>query len=324
MAFTIERWIVVLFPFKRGDLCTVKKANIVVVSLALFGFIAYNFGIWTATSVQMPSMPGSNASSIPFCYYIHTYRHLLYVMNNIDTVVTLILPSCVIVVLNVQIIRAVTRLNKERHQVLYNSQGCPKHRTPSDSAAVTNHAPLSSTSVRGVCKTTRKDTRASLPQHKSGSCNSTSGRFFSSLNSNVGQNRVTKMLLVVSTIFLLLNLPAHSIRIYFFIVSLIDPSYKPLQNIASLQKLFTYLYYINFSINFFLYSLCGNNFRKALWGLLCSRNRLCSSLSGRQDPWSRSRGLLEGSTREELSLVRKRPAESVLSYDNGKSTMTTV
>ncbi|CAF0755631.1 unnamed protein product [Adineta ricciae] len=76
--------------------------------------------------------------------------------------------------------------------------------------------------------------------------------------------RITKMLLIISTTFLLLNTPMHLLKIYYFFFSN-DDSYDEKNSIESMIEMLTfYLFYTNFSINFFLYSLCGKNFRSSL------------------------------------------------------------
>ena len=321
VAFTVERWIVVLFPFKRGDMCTVKKANIVVASLALFGFLAYNFGIWAPNSEYIK---GANATDIigPYCNIKEKYARLIHILNNIDTVVTLILPSFTITMLNLQIIRAVTRINKDRRQVLY-SHAIAGRQTSNTSKADGNRHETASTSFMSG----QHSKKPSCVGHST--CSSpkvgNEKKKLQSQQSSAGQNRVTKMLLVVSTIFLLLNLPSHTIRIYFFIAAIVNPSYNPPTIMLSLQKLFVYIYYINFSINFFLYSLCGNNFRKALWQLLNRpfvflKRKSCAKQKGRSSHSS-------GMARDEVCLTRKgqlKQVDSVVSYNNGKTSMTIV
>lgn len=76
--------------------------------------------------------------------------------------------------------------------------------------------------------------------------------------------QITKMLLVVSTIFLVLNFPSHAFRVHNFVMELIHSNWQPSYRIAQLQKILVLIYYLNFSVNFMLYSLCGYNFRAAL------------------------------------------------------------
>lgn len=76
--------------------------------------------------------------------------------------------------------------------------------------------------------------------------------------------RITKMLLTISTAFLLLNTPMHLLKIYYFFVSY-DETSDEKNHIESIIEMFTFnLFYTNFAINFFLYSLCGKNFRACL------------------------------------------------------------
>lgn len=76
--------------------------------------------------------------------------------------------------------------------------------------------------------------------------------------------RITKMLLTISTAFLLLNTPMHLLKIYYFFFST-DETSDEKNPVESVIEMFTfYLFYTNFSINFFLYSLCGKNFRACL------------------------------------------------------------
>ena len=309
-------------------MCTVKKANIVVVSLAIFGFAAYNFGIWTPGSIYMTRSNGTERYG-PYCTIIDEYRHLIYILNNVDTVVTLILPSCIITVLNLQIIRAVTRINKDRHQVLYSHANVGRQPSSPSSRAISpkSQHQNKTQSPSSVCPGQSQVIYAknSLSKTRSGSSKGSSSPSIKAkhqtAHNTAGQNRVTKMLLVVSSIFLLLNLPAHTIRIYFFIAAFINPDYRPPTIMLSLQKLFTYLYYVNFSINFFLYSLCGNNFRKSLWHLI---HRPIMALKKKFCSFRMMRGHRSDSSREEMSLAYKRQADSVVSYNNGRTSLTMV
>ena len=221
VGFTVERYIAVRFPFKRGDMCTVRRARIVVVGLSIFSTITYNFAIWTTGSFIMPST--SPIAGQRLCYPKDSWREVLKIANNFDSVVTLAIPFFVIAILNAHIIYAVTRYQREANEmVIYRSSA-----TASATSSTAN---------------TSSNTRES--------------------------NKVTRMLLVVSFTFLLLNVPGHVIRFHVFVQTMNDPLYKAGPIYYELQKLFVYLYYVNFSINFFLYSLCGKNFRVALKSLL--------------------------------------------------------
>ena len=80
--------------------------------------------------------------------------------------------------------------------------------------------------------------------------------------------RITKMLLIISTTFLLLNTPMHLIKIYYFFFTKDATSDEKNPTESIVEMLTFYLFYTNFSINFFLYSLCGKNFRVCLMELI--------------------------------------------------------
>ena len=218
VGFTVERYIAVRFPFKRGDMCTVRRARIVVVSLALFAIVAYNFAIWTSGSFVMPS--SSPIAGQRLCYPIDSWRNFLKFSSNIDSIITLLIPFIVIAVLNVHIIYVITHYRHQANHFML-------HRVRSSNAPTQSTTFANSTNVK-----------------------------------------VTRMLLVVSFTFLILNVPGHVIRIYVFVKSFNNPNYMPSALYYEFQRLWLYFSYINYSVNFFLYSLCGKNFRMGLKSLL--------------------------------------------------------
>jgi len=87
--------------------------------------------------------------------------------------------------------------------------------------------------------------------------------------------KVTKMLLLVSTVFLVLNTPSHAVRVYAFLKSTVNPSYVPHRLLVLVQKIIQHLFYVNFATNFLLYSASGKAFRRATYRLLwCTARRV--------------------------------------------------
>ncbi|XP_072930318.1 cysteinyl leukotriene receptor 2 [Epargyreus clarus] len=76
------------------------------------------------------------------------------------------------------------------------------------------------------------------------------------------QQRVTRMLLVVSSVFVIFNLPAYTMRVVAYAYDMnakeLDDKWLWIQHISGI------LFNANFGINFFLYCLSGQNFRRAL------------------------------------------------------------
>ncbi|KAK6176099.1 hypothetical protein SNE40_014448 [Patella caerulea] len=99
---------------------------------------------------------------------------------------------------------------------------------------------------------------------------------------NTSQMRITRTLLLVSTTFLVLNLPSHVIRLEQLIISHRGP--VPLYKML-IQELTQLIYYSTFSVNFFLYAIYGKHFKRSLKIML---NNLCRRKQPRGSEWSRS------------------------------------
>ena len=78
---------------------------------------------------------------------------------------------------------------------------------------------------------------------------------------SVAQMRLTVMLTIVSIVFLVLNLPSHAIRFYIIVNDLIANNDMAL---FLTQQFCQILYYVNFSINFTIYFVSSNTFRRCI------------------------------------------------------------
>ena len=74
----------------------------------------------------------------------------------------------------------------------------------------------------------------------------------------------TKMLLIISSVFLLMNLPAHVFRIRQLVLQMMKTTFRPTADEEAIGDLANLIYCANFAINFFLYSLCGEKFRRCV------------------------------------------------------------
>lgn len=87
------------------------------------------------------------------------------------------------------------------------------------------------------------------------------------------QFRTARMLLVLSSLTVLLNLPTHVFRVQAVIHDLIGASVKGARGKFTWQELFQLFHFFNFAVNFFVYSCCGRQFRTGLVRL-CTRLQL--------------------------------------------------
>uniref|UniRef100_A0AAG5DDT1 G-protein coupled receptors family 1 profile domain-containing protein n=2 Tax=Anopheles atroparvus TaxID=41427 RepID=A0AAG5DDT1_ANOAO len=228
VAFTFERFIVVRYPLKRQSWCTVRRAKTIIACLTLAGSVhsvPYFF-------YAGPQYAENDNHTI--CDMRRDYKEQLEIFNYVDTVIVFIVPFTVIVVLN-----SVTSLTVWRFAGLRRNMTLPK-RKPSN------------LEIRRQMSFQYFSTH---PNGRNGVLRRPSMRENRMLYS---QMKVTKMLLLVSSVFVCLNLPSYVMRVRAFVET--HPSY-----LMILVQFYFYLFFItNFGINFFLYCISGQNFRKAV------------------------------------------------------------
>lgn len=209
-----ERYISVHFPLQRQRLCTVRRSKIVVVVLALVSLVLYSYGTFTTGVTEF--------MGIRMCTPFPHYTYFIKVVQNVDTVLCLIIPFIVILVLNIRIAHSVTVFYRTRRRMTCHT--------------ATNSSRRSSARQPQHSRYTNPNYRQSHVYNN--------GNHGSEVGGSRTQVRVTKMLLATSSIFLLLNLPRHCVRIYAFV----QKGKLPL-NFAIWHKLFQILYYIHFAGN---------------------------------------------------------------------------
>lgn len=244
VAFTVERFIACSYPLRRNSMCTTGRAKVVTVSLSVFAIVVYSYGAWTSGTI----FNGRHTE----CICLPRFQGLVMIFSNIDTFITLVVPVLAIIIMNVKIVYKLIYLDDKRKAMTQYS-----HR--SDSGRVVNQS-------------STREQRGHENRPEAGHS-----------SRNRSQVKVTKMLLVVSTMFVVLNLPSHAIRVYNTLQRFINPAYLTSRALLQAQSVSNFIYYCNFSVNFFLYSMCGRNFRNALSTLIlklkrnvvqCYRNRL--------------------------------------------------
>ncbi|XP_075160600.1 G-protein coupled receptor [Haematobia irritans] len=113
----------------------------------------------------------------------------------------------------------------------------------------------------------RQSTRSSSSDFRDSRCKQKTAMFADTSTSRAGtgksspsQYKITKMLLVVSSVFVCLNLPSCVMRMITFIEAQNSSNQK---STVVLQYIFHLLFITNFGINFILYCMSGQNFRSA-------------------------------------------------------------
>ncbi|KAG6796662.1 thyrotropin-releasing hormone receptor [Apis mellifera caucasica] len=220
------------------------------------------------------------------------------IISIIDSIASLIAPLVLIIVMNTMIMRNLLKFSRRFKQTSSTSTDCPSrersdinlNQIPSGSSSnngaggmnlgpiVGGRRPPSQQSFHSSKNNhshhSRHQTTSAPPSTPRNACQlpeignrcihirSSSKNLVSTRN----QQNITKMLLLISTVFILLNLPSYVIRLCVFFFTLARKNTPDL--LWCIQQFFMLLYYTNFSINFLLYAMCGITFRRCLQQLL--------------------------------------------------------
>lgn len=274
VSFTGERYVTVYHPLRKDALCTKRRARSVVACLVLFALSFYAFTAWTYEVVRFDGVK-------PFCAPLPQYQYLITVMTSLDTILASFAPSLLIVILNVRIIRKIRRYQTQAYDPKSPSAAEDALRMraivhTSVSASGSMHIKFSSNSNKKPQKIPTHRTTAvpgTVPASNVAASVASSSDRVRRLVRGQTQYRTARMLLILSSVTVLLNLPNHVFRLQSFFWDLIGsrgPRGPHTQRKFKWQELFEILYFLNFAVNFFIYSACGRQFRTGL-ARLCAR-----------------------------------------------------
>ncbi|XP_014273511.1 thyrotropin-releasing hormone receptor [Halyomorpha halys] len=246
VSFTVERFIAVQYPLHRPRMCTVHRAKTVV---SVLTGIAVVFNTYSFFTVGMKINEQGEV-----CEMREGYDEAMRIISIIDSILTLILPLVLIIIMNTMIMKNLLQFGENLERSSSFSRNDRKNQFPlqwftkPNQNTETIETPIGSPSEETIPAERRTDS-ISRALRMSSVRNSVTTRT---------QQNITKMLLLISTVFVLLNLPSYIMRLY----SLWHQ--KTPMSLWCVQQMSVLLYYTNFSINFLLYSMYGITFRKCL------------------------------------------------------------
>ncbi|XP_043650804.1 galanin-like G-protein coupled receptor npr-9 isoform X1 [Drosophila teissieri] len=280
VAFTVERFIAVIYPLKRQTMCTVRRAKIVLFCLTLVGCLHCLPYVVIAKPVFMARL---NAT---ICDLNTEYKEQLALFNYWDSIVVYAVPFTTIAVLNTctgctvwkfATVRRTLTMHKMKPQT--NSMPSNSSNSSGGTSAVASYrisASLKRQKSTGTHPSGQhivanrqpddqeQQQQQSQQQHQINNCQhhcEITQKPARRKVQNSSQLKVTKMLLIVSTVFVCLNLPSCLLRIEAYWET--DAARNENSTIA-LQYIFHAFFITNFGINFVLYCVSGQNFRKAV------------------------------------------------------------
>lgn len=235
VSFTTERFVAVRYPLHRLRWCTIERCRTTILFLVCFACL---WNVYLLVTTKPVFLDGSNST---MCTTTEDYMNVVFVFNYLDSALTLLIPFCLIIVLNLSI----------SIKLLYRSP------------------------TKSLAQLTISSTRAILHDDFS--------RRHSNMCQDKKEEKITKVLLIVSMVFLVMNLPDHVLRIATSILYHTDLwSQLEQSNVCRLlvaQIIASVIFQTNFAVNFFLYNLVGKNFRRHVRNLFSSSlNRLKSGL----------------------------------------------
>ena len=204
----------------------------------------------------------------------------MHILTTVDTIITLAIPSCVIIAFNCAIAVKVALFFTHQQKFL-------GHKNNMEMAATLEHVhrhicnkSITYADVNGSMQlqysSRRTETGADCNNEATSSTTNTDSERSDEMESigyqpvrvsNVSRNinsvqmRITRSLLMVSTVFVALNLPSHVVRLY--ALSTEFSGSKPTLKLLLWQQICQILSYSNFAINLVLYCACSQHFCKA-------------------------------------------------------------
>lgn len=175
MVFTIERFVAVRYPLLRQSLCTISRAKFIIVILTIISLLSYS------PCLILTRVMYHEEINKTVCTVDPEWRNVNKIFNMIDAILTIVIPVFTISILNALIGRSIWKLSNIRKKL-----------TERETNTVTTTIATSTT--------LRKN------NHQKGKNNKVKSGTFN-------QNKVTRMLLIISTVFLFISLPSYIMRL---------------------------------------------------------------------------------------------------------------
>nr|QVK45665.1 G protein-coupled receptor [Proales similis] len=234
--FTFERFVAVVFPLRALQFGRQRPCILVIV---LVGAALYSLTLVTSGIEQIDGHQ--------LCVTLLDWYGVMAVFSLLDTTITMFLPFTLILVLNsIIIINLFPFKTKSRNSA---SEPSRPSSTRKCEISVSSNSRRNKLSISAIPKLTLKKRRKKY-------------------------SRTTKMLLLISTTFLFLNFPTALVKLFYFVdavkiqTKLVNETHHEKIEIGHREELFEriacFTFYLNHSINFFLYSFNGLHLSKVI------------------------------------------------------------
>ncbi len=196
------------------------------------------------------------SEAVRACGVNDKFTNFVYIFDNTaDTFLTLIIPSIGILIMNASICKSFSKHLKSKNDLLKSEKIYFKTCTSNGSMKNKDQRVEEEDQICKINRNERKyrSTASSLsiqqfkPKNQLQSANSS--------------KHVTKTLLLVSFAFILLNSPYRASKLISYVRMSSTDNYVYSNLEYAINEVLINLYFTSYSVNFFLYSLCGKKFR---------------------------------------------------------------
>jgi len=203
------------------------------------------------------------------CGIKNGYSNIVNIIDNtLDSFLTLIIPSFCILFMNIAIIKTISKNEKSIFEKIRNISKRPKKAQENRQEALNEESSIfieKDKDQEGLSQISNAITVNEHDSNKNAHIQKTHGHKTNTATSN---SHITQTLLVVSFFFILLNCPYRASKLISYI-QMITKKTEVYSNFDfALNEVLINLYFTSYSVNFFLYSLCGKKFRQSLKALI--------------------------------------------------------
>ncbi|CAF0787774.1 unnamed protein product [Brachionus calyciflorus] len=256
LAFTIQRAFAIFFPFFQTKFESNKNSWFVVTIITILGLL---INIWVPFLFN--PIKDQNDPSVTYCDIKKEYSKAYFFLTIFYIVLTMFIPILLIFICNILIIKYIVKAGKNREKmanlkIIQRKNSTNQQQQLGDKKTLVSRFELSSGQQRSKTSTTSsfKAINQSIkykPQN---------------LSPKSESQRITKMLLLMSFSYAILNLPYFISWCLFFYQMALRKNYDIVlkYNLFSAINLCELFYILNYGVHFFIYCASGRKFRMQL------------------------------------------------------------
>ena len=258
--FTFQRFTAVVYPLKSAtsfSLHSKSKIKSTILILVLFSICVYSFSLFMYdTSPKKEHEQSTEMKNI--CGIKQGYVNIVNIIDNtVDSFLTLIIPSMCILFMNIGIIKIISSKQEIFNKIKSIKTKRENSNIEKENVSFIEETKFPRNDIMPIVNL--KDEIENTPAIEK--CNKNGSH-------STNNSHITKSLLAVSFFFILLNSPFRATKLFSFIQMILKKSEVYSNFDFAMNEVLINLYFTSYSVNFFLYSMCGKKFRASLKALM--------------------------------------------------------